>query len=43
MSRHTSNVAIAFNLALTAYKTTSCDQELWFVKKYAAVLISGEY
>ena len=43
MSRSTSNLAIDFTFALNAYKTTGCYRELFYVKRFAAMLICGDY
>lgn len=43
MSRSTSNLAIDFSFALNAYKTTGCYRELFYVKKFAQMILAGNY
>lgn len=43
MTRSTSALANDFSFALNAYKLTGSVKELWYLKRFAALLISGQY
>lgn len=43
MQRSTSALANDFSFALNAYKLTGSIKELWYVKRFAAMLLAGDY
>lgn len=43
MQRSTSTLANDFSFALNAYKLTGSVKESWYVKRFAAMLLAGDY
>lgn len=43
MQRSTSALANDFSFALNAYKLTGSIKELFYVKRFAALLLAGDY
>lgn len=43
MTRNSSNLNKDFTFALEAYKATGCYRELFYVKKFAQMILAGNY
>lgn len=43
MTRNKSNLALDFEFALNCYKATGCYRELFYVRKFAQMILAGNY